>query len=199
MITRHIHIDFFYFLTFFSMEIMNLAILRHLVTPHMRPLAPPPPMSAWQALPVIFERESMAKSKTISFFSHFFPTIFTHFHSVGHVAPFCLILPPPMNDPSTPHHQFWHGWSLQTFWEENLCLNSKPFIFSITKTLILRQSASFVILVHLVTLYGQPLNPFCWQIVKCVKLNIYAWSYITFVIMKHIHIDVFYFLIFFTI
>ena len=72
VIPGHIHIDFFYFLTFFNMEIVNLVNLRHLVTPHVRPLTPSPPMSAWLVLPVIFEGESMAESETISFFFIFF-------------------------------------------------------------------------------------------------------------------------------
>ena len=54
------------------MEIVNLAILRHLVTPHVRPLTPSPPMSAWLVLPVIYEGESVAESETISFFFIFF-------------------------------------------------------------------------------------------------------------------------------
>ena len=92
VIMRHIHIDFFYFLTHFTIEIMNLAILRHLVTPHWRPLAPSPHMSPWLVLPVIFEGESMAESETISFlfhlFFHIFLAIFTHFHAIGHFGHF---------------------------------------------------------------------------------------------------------------
>ena len=107
VIMRRIHIDFFYFLTHFTIEIMNLAILRHLVTPHWQPLAPSPHMSPWLVLPVIFEGESMAESETISFLFHFFFIFFSPFLLIFMplaILAILAILQPPMGDPSTPYH-----------------------------------------------------------------------------------------------
>ena len=112
VIMRHIHIDFFYFLTHFTIEIMNLAILRHLGTTHVRPSPPHLPCQHSWCFQSFFEGEFITKSGTISFFFIFF-TIFTHFHVIGHIAPFCHPLwmtPQPLTislDMVDPFRHFW--------------------------------------------------------------------------------------------
>ena len=89
-----------YFFSFFDLFYKADHEISHFA-PYAQPLNPSPPMARWLMPPDILEGESIAESKIILFFFHFFLRIFIHFSAqwlFGHFAPFC--------HPSwaTPHH-----------------------------------------------------------------------------------------------
>ena len=138
---------------------------------------PSPSMARWLMFPNILEGESIAKSKTISFFFSFFSLhIYPLFCPVLFWS-FCTILPPLMGDPLTPLSPSKLDWCFQIFLKVDRSWIQNHLVSAQNQTSVWEKITILLILVHFATLHARPLNPSCLQMVHSSRLHKYTCTF----------------------